>query len=147
MKKRLRVFVLTTVLLTGVWVIFSLAQHDQTIADKDIRVLDFEEMRYPPMARAARIQGVVVVNAMLDDTGHVKEANAISGADLLVSDSLINIRKWRFEANSRKSTVVVYHFEMPGVECKSTSSFFMFRGPNLATIIGCEVPVQTEASK
>jgi TonB family protein len=143
MKRGLGFLVCLTGLLTVGTVGHSVAQHDQAIADKDIRVLDFEEMRYPPIARAARIQGVVVMYVTLDESGRVKQARAISGADLLVRDCLPNVKKWRFQPNDQRSAVVVYHFEMPGAECKSASSFFMFRGPNLATIIGCDVPVQT----
>ena len=119
------------------------AQGNPTVTDKDIKVVDFEELKYPPIARAARIQGTVVIRVTLDDTGGVKDAEAISGAELLVRDCLTNVKKWRFRPNPQKTAVIIYQFKMPGGECKSVSSLFMFRGPNLATIIGCEVPVET----
>ena len=119
------------------------AQSNPTISSRDSRVVDFEDMRYPPLARTARIQGVVVIRVTLDDAGRVKNADALSGPALLVEDSLANVRKWRFQPNPEKSAVAVYHFEMPGAACKSVASFFMLQGNNLATIIGCEVPVQT----
>jgi|SRR5581483_6130749 len=100
-------------------------------------------MKYPPLARAARIQGTVVVRVILEDAGTVKEAEPISGAELLIPDCLTNVKKWRFRPNPRKTAVIVYEFRMPGGECNSVSGLFMFRGPNLATIIGCDVPVQT----
>jgi hypothetical protein len=79
----------------------------------------------------------------LDDGGAVKDAEAISGAELLVRECLTNAKKWHFQPNSEKTAVIVYHFELPGGECKSVSGLFMFRGPNLATVIGCDVPVET----
>jgi TonB family protein len=130
-------------LLTPSWFTRVAAQRNQSVVDKDSRVVDFEELRYPPLARAARIQGIVVIRVTLDDTGGVKDAEAISGAELLVSDCLTNVKKWRFQPNLQKTAVIVYHFKMPGVSCKSVGSFFMLQGPNFATIVGCEVPVET----
>ena len=121
----------------------ALAQSNPTIPEKDIRVVNFEELRYAPLARAARIQGIVVVQVTLDDAGKVKDAEAISGPALLVKDCLTNAKQWRFEPNSEKKAVIIYRFEMPGGLCKSSTSFFMFRGPNLASIIGCDVSVET----
>jgi TonB family protein len=119
------------------------AQRNQSVFDKDIRIVDFEEMKYPPLARAARIQGIVVIRVTLDDTGGVKDAEAISGAELLVRDCLTNAKQWRFQPNPQKTAVIIYHFKMPGGLCKSVPGIFMFRGPNLATIIGCDVSVET----
>lgn len=96
-----------------------------------------------PIARAARIQGTVVMRLTLDDTGGVKDADAITGAELLVRDCLINAKKWRFRPNAQRTAVIIYQFTMPGGECKSVSGIFMFKGPNRATIIGCDVPVET----
>jgi TonB family protein len=113
-------------------------QEGPTIFDKDIRVLEFEEVRYPPQARASRIQGIVVVRVTLDDVGKVTGALAVSGADAFVSDCLENVKKWRFQPNARRSAIIVYNFRMPGGECKSISSMFMLRRPNLAIVSGCD---------
>jgi len=119
------------------------ASPNQVILDKDIKVLAFDEMKYPPLARAARIQGIVVVRVSLDDAGSVKDAEAVSGAELLVRECLTNAKKWKFRPTPQKTAVIIYQFKMPGGECKSVSGLFMFRGPNFATIIGCDVPVET----
>lgn len=119
------------------------AQNRQSATDRDVRVIDFEELKYPPLARAARIQGIVVVRVSLDDKGGVRDAEVVSGVDLLSRDCLANVHKWRFQPNAQKTAVVIYSFTMPGGECRSVSGLFMFKGPNLATIIGCDVPVDT----
>jgi TonB family protein len=117
------------------------AQQSTTLNDKDMRVLEFEDIKYPPLARRTRVQGVVVVQVKLDGDGKVLEAIAISGHDLLLQDSLANAKKWRFQPNAQRSAVIVYHFKMPGVECKTSGSFSTFEVQNLITITGCEVPV------
>ncbi|HUQ31904.1 MAG TPA: energy transducer TonB [Pyrinomonadaceae bacterium] len=38
---------------------------------------------YPPIARAARASGTVVVQVLVDEDGNVREANAVSGHPLL----------------------------------------------------------------
>ena len=113
------------------------------VPDKDIRVIDFEELQYPLMARAARIQGVVVIRVKLDRNGNVTGSEAISGAELLARVCLENAKKWRFQPNPEGAAVIIYHFSMPGGICKSASSLFIFSAPNIATIIGCDVPVST----
>jgi|SRR5882724_11993773 len=118
-------------------------QQNGAVDDKDIRVVDFEDMKYPPVARASRIQGVVVIRVKLDGGGRVAETSAVSGMELLVRDSLLNAKKWRFKPNSEKGAVIVYVFRLPGGECKSEVSLAMFRPPNIMTVIGCDVPVQT----
>lgn len=51
---------------------------------------------YPQMARAAGIQGVVVVEVSTDEQGHVTEARAISGHSLLVDTAVSAARQWLF---------------------------------------------------
>lgn len=117
------------------------AQLEPTINDKDMSVIDFAELGYPPLARQTRTQGVVVVRVRLDNDGKVSEGIAISGPELLVADSVANAKKWRFRPNAHRAAVIVYNFRMPLASCKSVASFFMFQAPNFATITGCETPV------
>ena len=37
------------------------AQQEATVSDKDVKVVDVEELRYPQIARVAHIEGVVVI--------------------------------------------------------------------------------------
>jgi TonB family protein len=113
------------------------AQQDKPISDTDMKVIDFEDLGYPPLARAVRVQGVVVVRVRLDNDGKVVEATAISGSDLLVPESLANAKKWRFKPNARRAAVIVYNFRLVGI-CKSSAvSFSTLQEPNFVTITRC----------
>jgi TonB family protein len=110
------------------------AQQNDTVKDKDIRVVDFVDLEYPPLARTAHLQGVVVVRATLDDHGKVVDAVAISGQDVLIPACLANVKRWRFRPNTENAAVIVYNFRMIEGSSKSGASQFIFQGPNFATI-------------
>jgi TonB family protein len=111
----------------------------QEVRDKDIRVGNFQEMRYPLEARLLHIQGVVVVRAKLDKDGKVIDAQAISGARSLIPDTLTNVKTWNFAPNTQKTVVIVYHFKIEDGLCMSElSSQFVFYPPNLMTVRSCE---------
>jgi TonB family protein len=121
------------------------AQLSEPISD-DIRVVEFQELDYPMLARSSGSEGVVVVLVKLDHKGQVLEASALSGKDALVPDSLANVKKWRFQPNAAKTAVVVYSFRKARGTCKSESSFFILERPNLATITACWPPTKQGGS-
>jgi protein TonB len=51
---------------------------------------------YPPLARQARIQGNVVLHAIIDKDGKVSELQVISGHPLLVQSALEAVKNWRY---------------------------------------------------
>jgi hypothetical protein len=110
-----------------------------TIYDEAIpRLLKHEQLRYPPLARQAQIEGIVVVKADLDGQGNVVTATAIAGPRLLVPVCLDNIKTWQFsQASNRQSdsVVILYDFRLQGyclaLPCDST---FTFRPRNIAQI-------------
>ena len=113
-------------------------EREETIYAGEIQLLSFEDLAYPSLARVARIQGLVIVKARLDDNGNVVDATAISGAKPLISDSLANIRKWKFKPNSHRAVVVVYDFRLDEGGCNDDKrSLFTVRGSNLASITAC----------
>jgi TonB family protein len=114
------------------------AQQDTTISDKDVNVTDFADLAYPPIAATASVQGVVVVRVRLDDQGKVVDALAVSGSPLLISASVRNARRWRFEPNSQKAAIIVYNFRVEGM-CPNdgASSHMVLYPPNLAAITAC----------
>jgi TonB family protein len=118
------------------------AQQDTTIRDEDIKVLDFESLKYPVLALQTNYQGVVVVRVKLDSDGKVAEATAISGHKLLIPDCLANAKKWRFQPNASHAAVIVYNFRIRYVRCKSAGRFFTLETPNFATITGCAITAQ-----
>ena len=96
--------------------------------DEDLKVVHFEDLRYPPLGRLERIQGVVVVRVKLDEKGNVVEPEAISGAKLLIPESLANAKKWSFQPNSEKAAVIVYNFRLTSGYCHTITSHSRFCG-------------------
>ena len=135
------------ILLTIVAVVFqthivSQVQPVGTINDKDMKVVDFVDLEYPQMARQARIQGVVVVWARLDEKGNVLDTKALSGAEVLAAASLENAKRWRFQPNAARAAVIVYNFRVTDSESKSGCSHFSLEPPNFATITACANKIQ-----
>jgi TonB family protein len=54
------------------------------------------DAEYPPLARAARISGSVVVEVTVDEAGVVTSARAISGHPLLKDSAVNAARQWQF---------------------------------------------------
>jgi TonB family protein len=116
--------------------------HDEPVHDEDMQVTTFEEIRYPRLALAARVQGTVVVHLDLDGQGHVVAARAVSGPKLLLADALANARKWQFKANAVKAAVLLYEFRIEG-QCRvDTNGLFAFQPPNRVQVLGCSTPPQ-----
>jgi protein TonB len=52
---------------------------------------------YPQLARQARIQGVVRLEAVIDEQGRITDLKVISGHPLLVQSALDAVRQWRYQ--------------------------------------------------
>jgi protein TonB len=52
---------------------------------------------YPPLARTAKIQGTVTIDAVIDEHGNVVEARVVSGPGLLIPAALKAITSWKYE--------------------------------------------------
>ena len=52
---------------------------------------------YPPLARQARIQGAVVLHAIIDKQGRVAQLEVVSGHPLLVQSAMEAVRQWRYK--------------------------------------------------
>jgi protein TonB len=52
---------------------------------------------YPPLARQARIQGTVVLHAIIDKEGKVAQMEVISGHPLLVASAIEAVKQWRYK--------------------------------------------------
>jgi TonB family protein len=51
---------------------------------------------YPDSAKQSKIQGVVVVGAIIDKCGHVVEVNPISGPTELIPATITAVKQWEF---------------------------------------------------
>ena len=52
---------------------------------------------YPPLARTARVQGVVKLQAIVDADGSIAHLSVISGHPLLVNAAMDAVQHWRYE--------------------------------------------------
>ncbi|HSB08371.1 MAG TPA: TonB family protein [Blastocatellia bacterium] len=64
------------------------------------------EPAYPPLAKAARLSGSVVVEVTVDEEGNVISARAISGHPLLKDPAVGAARGWKFEPTLLQGTAV-----------------------------------------
>lgn len=64
---------------------------NKTVDPADVKVVECHAFNYPSSARL--IQGAVVVRVKLDESGGVIAAEAISGSDALVPETLLNVKK------------------------------------------------------
>ncbi len=131
---------LLALISSPVWNV-ALAQQSKTIDDKDIVVSSFAELEYPALARTSRTEGVVVVEAKLDDKGNVIDATALSGNEILITACLGNIKKWHFHSNPKKTVVVVFNFRITRAQTK-TCNHFDLQPRNLVTVTTCPAVVQ-----
>jgi periplasmic protein TonB len=60
----------------------------------------------PPLARAARIRGSVVVEVMVDELGNVISARAVSGHPLLKDAAVDAARQWQFSPTQLSGVAV-----------------------------------------
>jgi periplasmic protein TonB len=52
--------------------------------------------QYPALARQARVQGVVVLRAMISREGKIENLQVVSGHPLLVQSAMDAVRQWRY---------------------------------------------------
>lgn len=52
--------------------------------------------QYPALARQARVQGIVVLRAMISREGKIENLQAVSGPPLLVKSAIDAVLQWRY---------------------------------------------------
>ncbi|HWY56773.1 MAG TPA: energy transducer TonB [Terriglobales bacterium] len=52
--------------------------------------------QYPPLARQARVQGIVVLRAVISRDGKIENVQVIGGHPLLVKSAMDAVRQWRY---------------------------------------------------
>ena len=62
---------------------------------------------YPDLARTNRIKGVVKLRLTVARDGSVKSAEPIGGHPVLIEAALNAVEKWKYEAATQESSVVV----------------------------------------
>jgi protein TonB len=56
-----------------------------------------QEPTYPTLARSARVQGEVVLNAVIDTNGQIQNLQLVSGHPMLVQAAIDAVRQWRYK--------------------------------------------------
>jgi protein TonB len=64
---------------------------------KPPRAISTPQPEYPVVARTAKIEGSVVIEAVIDEEGNVVQARAVSGPGLLIAAALQAVLKWKYE--------------------------------------------------
>jgi len=83
------------------------------------KVVSLPKPSYPPMARQIRLQGTVTVQVVIDESGKVISASAISGHPLLIAEAQKAARQARFLPTTlsnqpvKVTGVITYNFVMP----------------------------------
>lgn len=55
------------------------------------------EPQYPPLARAARVQGDVILSAVIDTNGQITNLQLVSGHPMLVPAAITAVKQWRYK--------------------------------------------------
>src|SRR5215831_2961699 len=55
------------------------------------------EPQYPSLARAARVQGEVVLSALIDGNGQINNLQLVSGHPMLVQAAIAAVKQWRYK--------------------------------------------------
>jgi len=75
---------------------------------------------YPPLAKQARVQGSVVLRAVIDREGKIENLQVLSGHPLLVAAALKAVQQWRYrpyrlnEQPVEVETLITVHFSLSG---------------------------------
>jgi protein TonB len=52
---------------------------------------------YPPIAKAAHVQGAVVLHAMISKQGTIEDLKVISGPPMLTASAIDAVKRWRYK--------------------------------------------------
>jgi protein TonB len=52
---------------------------------------------YPPLAKQARVQGTVVLSAIISKEGNIEQLKVMSGHPMLIQNALDAVRQWKYK--------------------------------------------------
>lgn len=82
------------------------------------------ELNYPPIARAAHVQGDVVVSFRLAPEGRTVDVAPISGPAMLQGIAAENVKAWRFDSQAElvgRAYTVTFHFQLNHLRMDKTT--------------------------
>lgn len=124
--------------LTSLFVfLFAVPLSGQTGSTLAVPILQDAGMpRYPPIARAARITGKVIVRVTVEHglvvrTEVLSKPDVASGQRLLESPTVENLKTWRFSAQATGAFTVTYTYEISGTETDELTNAKIVMLPSL----------------
>jgi TonB family protein len=110
---------------------------------------------YPPLAQSARVQGVVIIEAIIGPDGHVQDARILRSIPLLDASALEAVRQWEFTQTTVNGvavpvimTVTVnYTLQDDNLLARSCADEPSMRSPDGALPTKIEFINQTEAPR
>ncbi len=140
------VFCASAVVLGAVATVADHSQDSQTVFERDVELVNFQDLEYPRIAHSARIQGLVVLTVTLNPEGDVLSAAALAGAPVLIGPAIENVKKWKFRSKRQRRAVIVYNFSLEPAVCPDRyRSYFLLEHWNYVSIRGCPATLQTAA--
>lgn len=79
---------------------------------KPPRAITVVQPVYSPIARQAHAEGVVVIDAIIDEHGDVVEARAVDGPGLLLASAVKAVSQWKYEPTYLDGTPVAIRMEV-----------------------------------
>jgi general secretion pathway protein A len=76
------------------------------------KVISSPPPAYPSRAQIEKVQGVVVINALVDETGKVTDMKVISGSALLTQAAMEALHAWKYEPASLNGQPVATHIRV-----------------------------------
>lgn len=90
------------------------------------RVLNRVEPQYSAEALKARVQGIVILEALIDENGRVNEINVLKGLPFGLNEAAMEaVRQWKFEP--------ALHNGIPAKVLFNVTINFKLKGPDLST--------------
>jgi TonB family protein len=85
---------------------FSAPRIEMSEAEMASRLITKVPADYPPTARAAHIEGAVLIKAIVGSDGSVVQAQIVSGHPMLARDALLSVSKWKYQPVVRDGSPV-----------------------------------------
>ena len=70
------------------------------------KLLNQPRPSYPPLARQARIQGTVRLEAVISKDGAIEELKVVSGHPLLIQSAIDAVKQWRYQPTQLNGVAV-----------------------------------------
>lgn len=101
-----------------------MTSNQNTVSESDARqhLLQHEEALYPPIAKAVLVQGDVLIELVISESGQVASEKVVSGPEMLRHAAVDAVKKWRFtpfqvngvSTQTATTLTIPFHIDKPG---------------------------------